>query len=195
MSTRGFLGFVIDGAEKITYNHMDSYPSWLGLRVLEWARQAHPGETINAARALRVVDQDAVPTDEDVERLRRYLNENVDTTVTIGGARRTWPSWYQLLRGTQGDPAAILEAGVIIDASDFPSYSLDAEWGYLIDIDTGTLEVYRGWQSKPHNRGRFAGRSSAGRGYYPCALVASWPLLNLPSDEAFLATLAEFGEV
>ena len=49
MSTRGFIGFVIDGTEKIAYNHYDSYPSALGLNVLHWLHvepQAEPEQAV-----------------------------------------------------------------------------------------------------------------------------------------------------
>lgn len=45
------------------------------------------------------------------------------------------PTWYQLLRETQGDPAAILRAGVIADGSRY----VGVEWRYLVDFDAQTL--------------------------------------------------------
>lgn len=36
MSTRGAYGFRIDGQDKITYNHFDSYPDSLGVNLLQW---------------------------------------------------------------------------------------------------------------------------------------------------------------
>ncbi|SVD17359.1 uncharacterized protein METZ01_LOCUS370213, partial [marine metagenome] len=38
MGTRGAIGFTIDGQNKLTYNHMDSYPEWLGARILAMLR-------------------------------------------------------------------------------------------------------------------------------------------------------------
>lgn len=69
MSTRGFISFVIDGQEKTTYNHSDSYPDWLGVRVLA----ALKGECVtpDAVRALRVVTEDTPPAAADIERLGR----------------------------------------------------------------------------------------------------------------------------
>lgn len=188
MGTRGFLGFVADGAEKIAYNHWDSYPEGLGTDVLAWLRAAmdDPDATARAARELRVVASSSVPSPEDIERLAAFA----DTTV---GDQRA-DDWYCLLRKTQGDPSSILKAGVLVDASEFPSDSLFAEWGYVADFDAGVFEVYRGFQKEPHDKGRFASReaqptSPSGTTYYPVALVASWPLKELPSSQEFLATL------
>jgi hypothetical protein len=39
MGTRGTWGFVLDGEEKLTYNHFDSYPDCLGVEVLDALRE------------------------------------------------------------------------------------------------------------------------------------------------------------
>ena len=36
MGTRGLLGFIIKGVRKSTYNDCDSYPEWLGERIIEF---------------------------------------------------------------------------------------------------------------------------------------------------------------
>jgi hypothetical protein len=185
VSTRGFLGFVIDGQEKIAYNHSDSYPSGLGVDVLAWLRVAASEGTEHVAeraRALRPAEGE--PTDEDIEHLAPYANYGV-------GRQGPRPEWYQLLRETQGNPSNILAAGVFEDASGFPLDSLFAEYGYLVDLDRGLFEAYRGFQSSPPTKGRFVGREprDPDGGYHPCALVAEWKLAELPSDEDFLAAL------
>ena len=38
MSTRGLIGIVCKGKEFLTYNHYDSYPTELGLKVLRAVR-------------------------------------------------------------------------------------------------------------------------------------------------------------
>lgn len=204
MGTRGFIGFVADGREAIAYNHFDSYPSALGVNVLAWAREVakEPAALRAAVLKLRVVKNGEQPTGEDVIALRRWT----DISVSEGST----DDWYCLLRKTQGDPAAILEAGVIEDGSQFPLDSLFAEWGYLTDTDgDGTFEVYRGFQDAPHRLGRFARRDSrlasqraerkanprmTGSLYYPVALAARWPLADLPSEQEFLTALREEDE-
>lgn len=191
MGTRGFIGFVIDGQEKIAYNHWDSYPSGLGADMLNWLRIATSESTEQVAervRALRVVDPQSKATPEDVEALREFADKGVGT--------KDPSDWYVLLRHTQGNPAAMLQAGVIEDASHFPADSLMCEYGYVVDLDAQRFEAYEGFQHSPHGEGRFADwpldSYSEGIGqYYPVRLVASWPLAELPSNEEFLATLKD----
>jgi hypothetical protein len=67
MGTRGFLGFVLQDKEYITYNHFDSYPSGLGDAVLQWLR----GEVENGQAGLDSIRQRVAAltliTDEDAE--------------------------------------------------------------------------------------------------------------------------------
>ncbi len=182
MGTRGFVGFVADATTKVAYTHWGAYPGGLGLTVLAWLRNTDLEAAHGAVQALRVVGDDDVPSAEDVKRLERFHDPDV-------GGPSDGPTWYQLLRGTQGDPAAILEAGVLLDASDFPADSLFAEWGFVVDFDHGALEAYEGFQESPHRMGRFAHMKPTDDDYYPVKLVASWPLSALPTNDAFLAAL------
>lgn len=188
MGTRGFVGFVADGKETITYCQYDSYPSGVGLNVLHWARTVTDwNEVRRQAAALVHVDDDTPPTPEQIERLRQYADTDVST--------RKLTEWYVLLRETQGEPALILESGHAEHASEWPGDSLFCEWGYLIDLDQSVLEVYRGFQTKPHTTGRFHDRTrdggpepsyGGGSTYYPVRLVRTWKFSELPDEPVFL---------
>lgn len=187
MGTRGFISFVADGQTKTGYNQFDAYPGGFGMDVLVWLRAVDPEAAKVRAQALRVVDDSAPPTDADIEQLKSYFDPRV-------GRQGEPPSWYQLLRGTQGDPAAILDAGAIEDASGFPADSLFAEWGYVIDFDAMAFEVYEGFQKAKHSDGRFADMPPVrDREYFPVRLAKSWPLSDLPDNAAFMA-LEDGGE-
>lgn len=183
MGTRGFVGFVVDGVEKIAYNHWDSYPSGLGEDVRSWLAAADIEAVREQARVLRVVSPDSKPTAEDIEHLRPYMD--------LGVGEQSTEDWYCLLRHTQGNPGRMLEAGVVEDASGFPTDSLFAEWGYIVDFDAGVLEAFKGFQKSAHTEGRFATRTGPddSDGYFPVRLVASWPLSSLPTAEEFISTL------
>lgn len=179
MSTRGFVGFIVDGKEKIAYNHFNSYPSGLGMDVMQWAERANLQTAREQVAALQVVTGEQPPTQRDIERLSPYMDDDLAQPPDP-------PDWSTLLLGTQGDPAKILDCGYIKDASDFPINSLFAEWGYLVNLDIGKIEVYRGVQDTPHHESRFASRPPAGNGYWPVKLVATFPL-DKPDYTALLA--------
>jgi hypothetical protein len=179
MGTRGFVGFIVSGKEKIAYNHYDSYPRWLGLRVMTWAGSVDLVAARKQAVALRVVTGKRRPTARHIDLLHPYMDKDL-----VDG--RDEIDWYSLLRGTQGDPEAILACGYVEDAVSFATDSLFAEWGYLVNFDTGQLETYRGSQEQPHHDGRFAGRTPFREGYWPVGLVASFPL-DQPDSDAMCA--------
>lgn len=199
MGHRGLIGFVIDGQEKLTYSHWGSYPEGNGLTMLEFARGLVVPEgrfgrpsidqaQLQRIRDLAVVEEDSKPTAKQRELLARY------TDLSVGD--QTDESWYVLLRETQGDPERILDAGYMIDSTPFAADSLFNEGSYLIDLDAGTYEAYDGFVKEPHNEGRFAHLTprpdhEGNVEYYPIKLAGSWPLLELPTNQEFLAHLAD----
>lgn len=184
MSTRGFLGFVANGHETITYVHHDAYPSGLGADVLTWARTVTDWDAVRQqAAAIVHIDGSVMPTDEQHQALAEYAKPGVGGSKDDPGEE-----WYRLLHGTFGDPAATLSAGLTPHDPNWPGDSLYCEWGYLIDCDAKAFEVYEGFQQGPP-KGRFADREThPTSGYTPVKLRASWPLDALPDNDAFLTS-------
>lgn len=177
MGTRGAYGFRIDGQDKVTYNHFDSYPEWLGVRVVEFVRCTPREEMERIARDLVLVREADVPTPEQVEECRAW------TDLTVSS--RSTTEWYCLLRKAQGNLQAYREGlRYMTDNRDFLGDSLFCEWAYIINLDEGVLEVYRGFQKgrdrNPRNRYRNLPKSEDG--YYPVAMVAEFPLDAIPAD-------------
>lgn len=181
MGTRGIYGFIVDGVEKIGYNHSDSYPSWLGTRILNELRSSDIKELADRARRLQVIeDESRWPTPEQI-------SEVIAKTGTPNGDSR---DWYWLLRDTQGDLEMTLRSGYVIDYADFARDSLFCEWGYLVNFDTGFLEIYKGFQTEPHAEGRFSALPALdGTEYYPVRLIAAYSLGELPEPEQMLRGL------
>lgn len=170
---------MVNGQEKIGYNQYDSYPDGHGLENLQWLRDMDRAELQRLAEEARVVDDKTPPTDDDKRRLAAVTN--------LGVSEQTDDDWYCLTRDTHGSIGEMLEVGYIMDWSQFPLDSLFCEWAYIVDLDAQTFEVYEGFQKKPHDKGRFAGRGGTDPQYFPVALAASWPLDKLPSDDEFLS--------
>lgn len=181
MGTRGIVGFTLDGEDKLTYNHYDSYPDSLGEDMVDFVRNMDAAAVKKQVQKLILVQEDgADPTPEQIEKLNHYCNPNVG--ARLSDARSNPPiNWYQLLRETQGDPAAILEAGYMVDSRTFILDSLFCEYAYIINFDTNMLEFYKGFQREP-GEGRFQYPNSATHEYYPCTLVGEYPLDNVPDN-------------
>lgn len=174
MGTRGLSGFVIDGEVKAQYQQFDSYPSGVGTDVVAAIQSGKI--TPDAVRSIVLVDGDSKPTKAQAERLAQFANTNVSTG--------SLDEWYVLLRETQGDLLAMIEAGHMIDSSEFAADSLFCEWGYLVNLDTETLEVYRGF-NQGATVGRFADvvidqrEGSYAAEYAPITLLAEIPFAEL----------------
>lgn len=204
MGTRGLWGYVIEGEDKFAYNHFDSYPSGLGGDLLRHTKAMPLEQLREQAKALKMVDEDEPPTALDVEMLREFADEQVS------GQDMT-REWYVLLRGCQGDPDKTLGSGYMLDGAGFQNDSLFCEWAYVIDLDEGVFEVYRGFQREPHTDGRFVKAELEDNGhrrrqgedecyrcgakmedgrfaevcseaYFPVRLTARFPLDDLPDD-------------
>jgi hypothetical protein len=202
MGTRGIVGVVAGEVEKIAYNQYDSYPEGMGWETLKELRSIiKRGVTtkyINLALTARLVNDEVKPTKSEIELGARFA----DTGVSTGSLEE----WYVLLRNLQGKLFETLKAGYIHDNKAFILDSLYCEWGYIVNFDTKTFEVYEGFQTKPHKKGRYAGLKSAnfertkkalkgiGSEYYPCALVKTYPFNALPDKKKFLKDMAEISK-
>ena len=63
---------------------------------------------------------------------------------------------------------------------DFIGNGLFCEWVYVVDLDSGMFEIYRGFQTHP-SENRFSTMFEGEiDGYYPPKLVATYPLDDLP---------------
>lgn len=183
MSTRGAFGFRIDGVDKITYNHCDSYPSGLGADVVKWVRRACSPErieqTMTEVSGIEMAPSgQAIASPEHIARTgRRYTNMAVGGGDGIGHDSITY---YRLLREAQPSSgiANVVDAGVMIEGADFMADSVFCEYAYIVNLDEMTVEFYKGFQSKPHNKGRYASLPSK-HDYFPVALVGSYPIAGV----------------
>jgi hypothetical protein len=165
MSTRGVVGFRHKRKDLLAYNHSDSYPSYLGNKVVHdlhdlLLKGREP--LVQQVEALTIVTEETPrPDEKERRRLQKYANGNVSTQDEY---------WYQTLRETQGDIKEILKSRYLLDGNNFILNSLFCEWGYIINLDEETLEVYKGDQKKRKRLGRYK-KLLPTDGYYPCALV------------------------
>lgn len=135
MGTRGTMAFKHNGEVKGAYNHFDSYPTGLGNVMLNWLASALADES-SRGKAEAQIDAlqpvpDRDPTPEEIERLAPYTDLKV--------SERSTTDWYCLLRNTQYDPEATLNAGVY-----YPADVGQEQWSYIADFDKDVLEIFAG---------------------------------------------------
>jgi hypothetical protein len=151
MGTRGYVGFRLYDQDKGVYNHLDSYPSDLGLRVMTFVKDKKSMSNSRYAVAL------LTPVDDDVRGIS-------------GG--------YELLEAISN-----FDGGQIFieEYSGFLECSMMCEWAYIINLDSGKLEIYEGYNKDPNAKGRYAhlfDEDQVNNEYYGVAL-----LLKLPFDK------------
>lgn len=192
MGTRGAVGFRVDGVDRVIYNHSDSYPEGLGHSTLEFIVEQNVIHRDNLLPALREqarklipVNEDDIPTPEQIKQLEPYTNRSVNGGKT---------DFYTLLRKTQGDLGLMLEAGYYAGNEGFLLDGLFCEHAYIINLDSGMLEYYSGFVTMEHEDkadkfGRYWSpdvlnkmrEEAEGKpvDYGPVALCAEFPLANI----------------
>ena len=173
MSTRGAYGFRIHQNDKITYNHCDSYPSSLGIVVISFIKSTPISELKTIAENIILIKNRSKPTKKQIGQCKKWADLSV--------SEKSLNDWYCLLHKTQGD-LNVYKDGLtyMIDSNEFLFDSLFCEWAYIINIDTNTLEVYKGVNESKTALGRYASNTLDKENvYYGVALINEIPLPNI----------------
>ena len=171
MSTRGLYGIRKNGIDKCTYNHSDSYPSWLGRRVLKFCANNTVDDLKKFFDKIELVDESIKPTEEQIKKCvdAGYYNRTVST--------QSVDDWYCLLRNLQGNFDEYQDlidndkekTIFMTDGISFIKDSLFCEYAYIINLDDEVLEFYKGFQKEAQKGNRYG--ETEEDGYYPCKLV------------------------
>lgn len=189
MGTRHLTAVYIDGEYKIAqYGQWDGYPSGQGMTALDFAKTiAHPSDRAAFAENVRKCRW---ITQEETERRNGLIQS---------GEVKNWTKeWPELSRDTGAEILTIVrnsDDGIALrNDLDFAADSLFCEWAWLIDLDAGTFEGYKGFNTDnpltEEDRFYFL-RDKEENGYYGVKLAAKWSLDDLPTREDFLAAFKE----
>jgi hypothetical protein len=149
MGTRGTYGFREDGTDKLTYNHFDSYPSGLGDTIVKFINCTTDEQLRAIATEMVMVDEETPASPDQIEQCKEYFDGSVGT--------RQITDWYGLLRAAQGEPMEYVKGlRFMVDNHSFTKDSLFCEYGYIVNIDEGVLEFYKGFNKNPDADGRYA---------------------------------------
>jgi hypothetical protein len=200
MGTRHLITICIDGKYPIAqYGQFDGYPERAGVNILNHLRTTSLYDIKAGALA-------AVPHTKETLR-QVYIDLGIDPDsewISIEDGRKVNEAHPQLDRCMSAniikfvaDNGGSAPFPVLLDL-DFAQDSLFCEWAYVIDFDTNTFEVYKGFNHEPLTEGeRFyksnsdGQESCSGNKYYPVKLVASFDLMNLPTNDSFVKMFTE----
>jgi len=189
MGTRGLTIVINEEKTKVAqYGQWDHYPSGQGLIALKFLRSTNLENFKKRLKKVRFA------TDADQKAIDDFF-------ISIG-VEDGWMSRVQAKKYRQNFPllsrghgAKILDLLMksedevfIVDSTDFAGDGLFCEWVYVIDLDKGTFEVYKGFGKKPlTKKDRFFFLQEDGSDYPPVKMVKSFKLNNLPTEDKFLA--------
>jgi len=194
MGTRHLIAVCIDGKYPIAqYGQFDGYPEGAGVDILNILR------TISLAD-LRAGALAAVPYTEDTLR-EVYIGLGIDPDsqwISMEDSRKVKEAYPQLDRCMSADIIKFVANNggsapfpVLIDL-EFAQDSLFCEWAYVIDFDTNTFEVYKGFNHEPLTEGeRFYKEATEASEYHPVKFVVSYELSNLPTNNTFVKAFAD----
>lgn len=202
MGTRHLTIAVVDGEHKVAqYGQWDGYPDGAGTTILAALKRAHAEDFDDFREKVRST---CFISNEEVER--RWKEAGADDSGMVSmSVSDTMKSKYPQLQRDMG--YAIIDHLIdsapgqeLTDNITFVADSLFCEFAYVIDLDSNTFEVYRGFNQSPLDASeRFASHFSAeGQEhrnpndlYHPVRLWQSFDLNNLPEEKDFLAALRD----
>lgn len=189
MGTRGAYGLRKNGEDKLTYNHFDSYPDYLGRKVIKFCKNNNVLKLHDIFNRIILIDKDSTPTNEQINE----CIENGFTDFSVSSQSKT--DWYCLLRNCQGNLDCWSNAKdhiYMINDNNFIKDSLWCEYAYIINLDDEVLEFYEGFQKQPQPENRYGTESRSG--YYPCKLSKVFPLNEIDDVEEIIKMMQHNGE-
>lgn len=187
MSTRGLIGFRYGSTDKLAYNHADSFPDELGVRVLEELRAVTDWNAVRERVRTIVRIPDTRLLSEHDEMVRAEIRRHFPDQLQAHDPRE----YYDLFRPFQGTLTPYLEGRLsfMAVANEFIYDSLHCEWAYIANLDSECFEVWRGCQRHICPTPERYGQEIDRMGYYPCKLLQSYKLRELPKKQVFLGDL------
>lgn len=194
MGDRCAIGFQSNQEIKATYSHWGSHPSQNGKKISDFLSQLSAEQLSrlkSRARDIQWVSAKNAPSPDEIKRYKPFA-----------GFKEVYPGklddWFFLLHKTQGVAGLVyLLTGQLdhfVDNTNFLNDSLMCEWGYIINFDAHTLDVYEGLQITPDPRnplGQAIAHTFEGKSFYPCKCVYQLELNNPMSNLAWAKRVSE----
>lgn len=182
MGTRNITIVKLDDEYKVAqYGQWDGYPGGQGKVILEFLKKFDRETFIKNLRLTKFISR---------EELRNLFDKE---SSRANDEYKFFKYHPQFSRDTAAGILDLIQEGKalqLFNEINFVNDSLFCEWGYVIDLDNNTFEVYTGFNQNPLPESeRFYSKEPNNDGYYPIKLLKSYSLDNLPSLEEFYKLL------
>lgn len=202
MGTRHLIAVVKDGDFKVAqYGQWDGNPEWQGAIVVKFLRGIHAEDQVEAFH--QAVSRCYFMGRDECEKVNAEFQAQMSKLDKhrLGGYEKYQTqldesyyqegSWTHLSRDVGGRILDVVlkrpeEKLGLIDFRGFAGDSLFCEWAYVVDLDNGMFEIYRGLNRTPTPaNSRFPSGAEwleKQTDYEPVLLVATFPLRAIPDD-------------
>jgi hypothetical protein len=194
MGTKHLVCVVKDNQYKVAqYGQWDGYPSVQGIDILNFLC------TMDRPLFERKISEVAWITDNEYKEQWAKCGARGNLVSTEVAEKHTI-LYPENSRDTGAKILSLIQNSVnpikLVNSIGFANNSLYCEWGYVIDLDKNTFEVYEGFNQKPLSQdARFYQEKSDDNGYYPIKLVKSFSIENLPNKDRFLLSFKSDEEI
>lgn len=192
MGTRNLTMVIANGKTKVAqYGQWDGYPEGQGKTALETLKQIiHLGQLRQFKTKIDnlkwVSKKDAKKVDEDENWTTNYPYLSRDCGAQILSAIHFGK--IKISDGIGKKKEVKIKIIGLGNQEEFAADSLFCEWAYVIDLDKGTFEVYKGFNKVALTEvDRFYSLQDINEEYKPIKLLTSYSIDKLPTMEEFLA--------
>ena len=163
LSTSGFWGLRYNKKDKITLIN-NSLPEVIGYKVSKFCKiHKYQYEVENLYNRINLVKPYDDVDEEDIKKISNIIPD------------AKGKCWGDVLSKTRDDFFLFADGlKYMSDYSDLIQFSYRVEYGYIINIDTMKLEVWKGKQTIPQKSNRYGCKKK--EGFYPCRMICrySW---------------------
>ena len=199
MGTRNLVAVFLNGEYKVAqYGQWDGYPDGQGITCLHFLR-----DKCDLPLFREAVSNSSFMTSEELNALLTKYGMDEEGMISCDDYDRFKLAYPELSRDSGGKILEIIQnnpAGVRLRNSiTFAADSIFCEWAWVVDLDEGTFEAYKGFNHDSlteNDRFYFLAEYEDEKDYgggmaHGVKLAAKWCLDSLPSDAEFLAAFKD----
>jgi hypothetical protein len=209
MGTRNLTMVISNGETKVAqYGQWDGYPRGQGATALSFLRSCDLKKFKQKVDSLSFLsDSECQKLDDEGNWSEKYpwLTRDIGAEILTA----IYEGKLRVRSGVADKKEISVSVSKLVNSEGFANDSLFCEWGYVIDLDRNTFEVYKGFNKKPlgkKQRFKFLEEPISRKvitekqnkklenprdKYFPIRMVKSYSLDDLPDMGGFFADFKE----